>query len=108
MIKTGGENVASRDVEEAIYTLDGISEVAVIGLPHDYWIEAVTAVVVVKADSTLTEQAVIEHCRNALAHFKVPKQVVIVESLPKNPSGKILKRELRETLTSNAEAGNTP
>ncbi|MGH1361348.1 MAG: acyl-CoA synthetase [Burkholderiaceae bacterium] len=108
MIKTGGENVASRDVEEAIYTLDGISEVAVIGLPHDYWIEAVTAVVVVKPDSTLTEQAVIEHCRNALAHFKVPKQVVIVESLPKNPSGKILKRELRETLTSNAEAGNTP
>jgi fatty-acyl-CoA synthase len=96
MIKTGGENVASREVEETIYRLPQVSEVAVIGLPHPYWIEAVTAVVVVKAGQSLTEDALIAHCREQMAHFKAPKKAVFVESLPKNPSGKLLKRELRQ------------
>ncbi len=95
MIKTGGENVASREVEEVIYQLQGVSEVAVIGLPHPRWIEAVTAVVVPRTGHALTEQEVIAHCNGLLAVFKVPKGVVIAESLPKNPSGKLLKRELR-------------
>jgi fatty-acyl-CoA synthase len=95
MIKTGGENVASREVEETIYRLAGVSEVAVVGLPHPYWIEGVTAVVVAKPGHDLTENDVIAHCRAHMAHFKVPKKVVFVESLPKNPSGKLLKRELR-------------
>ncbi len=95
MIKTGGENVASREVEEAVYRLDGVSEVAVIGLPHPYWIEAVTACVVVKAGYVLSEEQVIAHCRSQLATFKSPKKVVLIDALPKNPSGKILKRELR-------------
>ena len=95
MIKTGGENVASREVEEAIYRLPGVSEVAVFGLPHPYWIEAVTAVVVPKAGHTLTEDEVIAHCKAHMAHFKAPKAVVFVDALPKNPSGKLLKRELR-------------
>ena len=98
MIKSGGENVASREVEEKIFQLPGVSEVAVIGLPHPYWIEAVTAVVVVKAGHSLDEEALIEHCRQNLARFKVPRRFVFVESLPKNPSGKLLKRELREQL----------
>jgi fatty-acyl-CoA synthase len=95
MIKTGGENVASREVEEMIFRIPGVSEVAVIGLPHPYWIEAVTAVVVVKAGHELSEGHVLAFCREQMAHFKVPKKVVFVESLPKNPSGKLLKRELR-------------
>ena len=95
MIKTGGENVASREVEETIFRHPGVSEVAVIGLPHPYWIEAVTAVVVVKAGQELSEAQVLTFCREQLAHFKVPKAVVFVDSLPKNPSGKLLKRELR-------------
>ena len=95
MIKTGGENVASREVEETVYRLDGVSEVAVIGLPHPYWIEAVTAVIVPKAGVALSEDDVIAHCRAHIAHFKVPKKVLFAESLPKNPSGKVLKRELR-------------
>ena len=95
MINTGGENVASREVEEAIYRHPGVAEVAVIGLPHPYWIEGVTAVIVVKAGQTLTESEVIAHCRVHLAQFKVPKAVVFVDALPKNPSGKLLKRELR-------------
>jgi fatty-acyl-CoA synthase len=96
MIKTGGENVASREVEEAIYRLPEVSEVAVIGLPDPHWVEAVTAVIVVKAGHALDGDTVIAHCRAEMAHFKVPKRVIMTESLPKNPSGKLLKRELRE------------
>jgi len=96
MIKTGGENVASREVEEMIYRLPAVSEVAVVGLPDPRWIEAVTAIVVVKSGATLDEDAIIKHCAGAMAHFKVPKRVVFVDSLPKNPSGKLLKRELRQ------------
>ncbi len=98
MIKTGGENVASREVEEALYRLEGVSEVAVIGLPHPRWIEAVTAVVVVKAGATLTEAQVLAFATQQLAAFKCPKAVVFVDALPKNPSGKLLKRELRQRL----------
>ncbi len=72
------------------------SEVAVIGLPHPRWIEAVVAVVVRKPDaSALDEAALLAHCALHLASFKAPKRVVFVEALPKNPSGKLLKRELR-------------
>ena len=96
MIKTGGENVASREVEEAIYELDGVAEVAVFGISHPQWIEAVTAVVVPKAGTALTAEAVLAHTRRRLAGFKRPKYVVLADALPKNPSGKILKRELRD------------
>ena len=96
MIKSGGENVASREVEEALYELDGVAEVAVFGISHPYWIEAVTAVVVPKEGVTLTVDAVNAHASERLAAFKRPKYVVFAGSLPKNPSGKILKRALRE------------
>ena len=105
MIKTGGENVASREVEEAIYQLSAVSEVAVIGLPDPIWIEAVTAIVVSKPGQSLSESAVIDHCRQRLARFKVPKRVIFVDNLPKNPSGKLLKRELRETFGKSATPG---
>ncbi|HET8747224.1 MAG TPA: acyl-CoA synthetase [Ramlibacter sp.] len=95
MIKTGGENVASREVEEMIYRLPGVSEVAVVGVPHPRWVEAVLAIVVPKAGHTLTEAEVLAHCQQHLAGFKAPKAVVFTEALPKNPSGKLLKRELR-------------
>jgi fatty-acyl-CoA synthase len=95
MIKTGGENVASREVEEMIYRLPAVSEVAVIGVPHPKWVEAVCAVIVVKQGQQLTEAQVIEHCTRHMAGFKAPKSVVFADSLPKNPSGKLLKRELR-------------
>ena len=95
MIKTGGENVASREVEEVIYRLAGVKEVAVIGLPHPTWVEAVVAVVVLKEAGALTKKRC-GPCSCELAHFKVPKRVVFVDELPKNPSGKIMKRALRE------------
>ena len=95
MIKTGGENVASREVEEMIYRLVAVSEVAVVGLPDPKWVEAVTAVIVVKAGQSLTEEEVMAYCNAHMAHFKAPKRVVFTDALPKNPSGKLLKRELR-------------
>lgn len=95
MIKTGGENVATREVEETIFRIAEVSEVAVVGVRDPRWVEAVAAVIVVKRGCTLEEDQVIEHCKAHMAHFKVPKRVVFVDSLPKNPSGKLLKRELR-------------
>lgn len=105
MIKTGGENVASREVEEALYQLRGIKEVAVIGLPHPTWVEAVAAVVVPDAAGVLSAEDVIAHCRNRLAHFKCPKHVIFVDQLPKNPSGKIMKRKLRIDYANIFEGG---
>lgn len=98
MIKTGGENVASREVEEVLYQHAAISEVAVIGMPDPKWIEAVTAVIVLREGHTLDVQGVLEHCAGHLSGFKIPKQVVFAENLPRNASGKILKRELRLSL----------
>ncbi|MBL8534981.1 MAG: acyl-CoA synthetase [Betaproteobacteria bacterium] len=98
MIKTGGENVASREVEETIYQHPAVAEAAVFGTPHPTWIEMVTAAVVRKAGQSVDEDTLIAHCRERLAHFKAPKRVVFVDALPKNASGKILKRELRESL----------
>jgi fatty-acyl-CoA synthase len=99
MIKTGGENVASREVEEMIYRLAEVSEVAVIGLSDPRWVEAVTAVIVLKTGQTLTEAAVMAHCTAHMASFKAPKRVIFTDSLPKNPSGKLLKRELRASFS---------
>ncbi|WP_029117906.1 acyl-CoA synthetase [Mycobacterium sp. URHB0044] len=105
MIKTGGENVASREVEEALYEIDDVAEVAVFGISHPRWVEAVTAVVVLKPGAGVTEEAVHAHAKAKLAGFKRPKYVVFAEALPKNPSGKILKRTLREQYADLAGGG---
>lgn len=99
MIKTGGENVASREVEEVLYRHNAIEEAAVFGVAHPVWVEAVVAAVVVRAGATVTESDVLRHCRDHLAGFKTPKQVFFVDSLPKNPSGKLLKRDLRQQFS---------
>jgi fatty-acyl-CoA synthase len=78
-----------------IYRLPAVSEVAVIGLPDPKWVEAVTAVIVLKVGQILTEAEVMLHCNQNMATFKAPKRVIFAEALPKNPSGKLLKRELR-------------
>jgi fatty-acyl-CoA synthase len=104
MIKTGGENVASREVEETIYAHPAVQEVAIFGISHPRWIEAVTAAVVLRDGEELTEADVVAFCRERLAGFKVPKYIVLVDDLPKNASGKILKRELRARYGTLAEA----
>ncbi|HKP79198.1 MAG TPA: fatty acyl-CoA synthetase [Phenylobacterium sp.] len=96
MIKTGGENVASREIEEVLFAHPQVAEAAVFGVPHERWIEAVTAVVVARPGEALEVGALEAHCRDLLAGYKRPKHIVIADALPKNASGKILKRELRE------------
>ncbi|MFF1656499.1 acyl-CoA synthetase [Streptomyces sp. NPDC058255] len=94
VINSGGVLVASRQVEDALYAHEQVAEVAVIGLPDERWIEAVTAVVVARGD--VTDAELISHAREKLAPFKAPKRVLFVDELPRNASGKILKRELRD------------
>jgi acyl-CoA synthetase (AMP-forming)/AMP-acid ligase II len=96
MIVTGGENVYPREIEEALYKHPAIAEAAVIGVPDPKWVERVHAVIVLKADASSSEEDIIAYCKGHMASYKTPKSVEFVESLPKNPQGKILKRELRE------------
>jgi fatty-acyl-CoA synthase len=97
MIKTGGENVASKEIEEVLFQHPAVAEAAVFGIPDAHWIEAVTAAVVLRDGAEATVEELAAHARRQLAGYKTPKHLVIVDQLPKNPSGKILKRELRET-----------
>ncbi|MFE2251868.1 fatty acyl-CoA synthetase [Streptomyces lavendulae] len=94
VINSGGVLVASRQVEDVLYTHPGVAEAAVVGLPDERWIEAVTAVVVPRGE--VTEAELVAYARERLAHFKAPKRVLFVDALPRNASGKILKRELRD------------
>jgi acyl-CoA synthetase (AMP-forming)/AMP-acid ligase II len=95
IIISGGTNVASREVEEALGTHSDVDQVAVIGLPHERWGEAVTAVVVRRSGSTVTAEDLIAHCRRSLGGPKIPKAVHFAAALPMNNMGKVLKRELR-------------
>ncbi|KMS89869.1 acyl-CoA synthetase [Prauserella rugosa] len=101
VINTGGVMVASREVEDALYTHPAVGEVAVVGLPDEKWIEAITAVVVPKdgAGGAPAEADLTQWVKERLAPFKVPKTVRFVEDLPRNASGKILKRELRDRFS---------
>jgi acyl-CoA synthetase (AMP-forming)/AMP-acid ligase II len=96
MILSGGENIAGSEVERVLYEHEAVLEVAVIGRPDERWGEVPVAFVALYADATVTGDELIEHCRGQLARFKVPKDVLFVDALPRNPSGKVLKRELRE------------
>jgi acyl-CoA synthetase (AMP-forming)/AMP-acid ligase II len=96
MIITGGENVFPREVEEVLYRHPAISEAAVIGVPDEKWVERVHAVVVLKQGQESTEADITGFCKQHLAGYKAPRSVEFVDALPKNPQGKILKREIRE------------
>lgn len=102
MIVSGGENVATSEVERVLYECDAVLEAAVVAMPDERWGEVPRAFVVLAPGREITEQALIAHCRARLAGFKTPKQVVFMDTLPRNPSGKVLKRELRE-INRNAE-----
>ncbi|MEU3347267.1 acyl-CoA synthetase [Streptomyces sp. NPDC006700] len=98
VINSGGVLVASRQVEDVLYAHPGVAEAAVVALPDERWIEAVTAFVVPHGE--VTEADLIAHAREKLASFKAPKKVIFVDALPRNASGKILKRELRDRFTA--------
>jgi acyl-CoA synthetase (AMP-forming)/AMP-acid ligase II len=96
MIVSGAENVFPKEIEDVLYQLDGVAEAAVIGVPSERWGETVKAVVVPRPGVTLTEDEVITWCRGRLAGYKCPRSVDLVEELPRNAAGKVLKRVLRE------------
>ena len=98
VINTGGVLVASREVEEGLFKHPAVSEVAVIGQPDEKWIEAITAVVVLKEGQSVSEEALIHHAKTLMAPYKVPKHIVFTDALPKSTAGKILKRHLRQEL----------
>lgn len=96
MIKTGGENVSSLQVEEQLLACEGVAAAAVVGLPHPHWGEAVTAFVKPRSGAPLTEETVLEKVRDRLGRFQLPKRVVIVDDIPMTATGKLRKVELRE------------
>ena len=98
MIISGGENVYPREVEEILYQHPGVLEASVIGVPDPYWVEKVVAVVVPRQGANPRAQELIEFCRRHMAAYKAPKSVEFVESMPKNATGKIVKRELKQWL----------
>jgi acyl-CoA synthetase (AMP-forming)/AMP-acid ligase II len=95
VIITGGENVSSIEVEDAVFSMDGVAEVAVIGIPDERWGEMVIALVVPAEGVELTEGAVIAHCRTVLAGYKCPKRVELRPGLPRTATGKLQKFRLR-------------
>lgn len=103
MIVSGGENIYPAEVESAIFAHPAVADVAVIGVPDDRWGEAVKALVVKKPGADLTAETVIEFTRERIARYKTPRSVDFVESLPRNASGKILKRELRAPFWAGRE-----
>jgi acyl-CoA synthetase (AMP-forming)/AMP-acid ligase II len=96
MIVSGGENVYPREVEEVLFQHAAVADAAVIGVPDARWGETVKAIVVPREGQQPTAEEIMEFCRGRLGGFKLPRSVDFVESLPRNPSGKVLKRELRE------------
>ena len=100
MIVSGGENIYPAELEGVLAGHPGVADVAVIGVPDERWGESVKAIVVPRPGSGLTEEALVEWSRGRLAGFKRPRSVDFVQAIPRNPTGKIMKRELREAYWS--------
>ena len=95
IIISGGENISGREVEDIIYAHPAVLECAVIGVPSEQWGEEIKAIVVLKPGVSVTPDEIMEYCKDKMAGFKRPKSVEIWSELPKNPTGKVLKMELR-------------
>jgi long-chain acyl-CoA synthetase len=107
MIISGGENIYPAEIENILNGHPAVREVAVIGVPHDTWGETPRAVVVLRQEQTASPKELIEFTRARLAHYKCPTSVVFTQALPRNASGKLLKRELR-LMQTNLQTGVHP
>jgi acyl-CoA synthetase (AMP-forming)/AMP-acid ligase II len=103
MIVSGGENVYPAEVENGLFGYPGIADVAVIGVPSERWGEAVKAILVLSPDANFVEKEFIAYAKTKIAGYKCPKSVDIVNVLPRNASGKVLRRQLREPYWKNSE-----
>jgi fatty-acyl-CoA synthase len=103
VIITGGENVSSIEVEDAVFSHPAVAEVAVIGIPDDKWGERVTALVVVAEGEQVTEADIVAHCRGKIAGYKIPKRVEFRDAIPRTATGKIQKFKLREAFWSTSD-----
>jgi acyl-CoA synthetase (AMP-forming)/AMP-acid ligase II len=108
MIVSGGENIASSEVERVLYDHDSVVEAAVVGRSDHRWGEVPVAFVVLRPGATTTVDVLLEHCRGELARFKVPKAITFLDALPRNPSGKVLKRKLRGGPTVTPHVAEAP
>jgi fatty-acyl-CoA synthase len=95
MVKSGGENVSTVEVESLLFDYPKVADATIVGLPHPRWVEAVTAFVVPKPGESIAEEEIIQFCKENLAGYKVPKKAVVLGELPKNPTGKVLKKDIR-------------
>ena len=100
MVVSGGVNIYTKEIEAVLYQHPAVLEAAIIGLPDENWGEIVTAVIVLRDGHSLEHDEVVDWCRDRIADFKKPRRTVLMDALPKNPSGKILKRELRDALSA--------
>jgi fatty-acyl-CoA synthase len=107
MYISGGENVYPAEVENVLFQLPQVADAAIIGVPNERWGEVGMAIIVRKQDQTLEEGDVIRHCLGRLAKFKVPQSVAFVDVLPRNATGKVLKRELRSQFVGADEPAIT-
>ena len=103
MIISGGKNIYPREIEEVLYKHDAILEAAVIGVPDEHWGESVKALVVLKPGKEESEEGIIAFCKENLASYKKPRTVEFRRELPKNPTGKILKRLIRDEYWKGGE-----
>ncbi|HEX3757130.1 MAG TPA: hypothetical protein VHW23_00420, partial [Kofleriaceae bacterium] len=108
LVISGGINIYPREIEDQLQTHPAILDAAVVGVPDPEWGETLHAFVVVRDGHALTEPQVIDHCRTGLADFKRPRKVTFVRELPRNPTGKVLKRELRERAQAAPAAPAAP
>ena len=95
MIISGGVNIYPREIEEVLHLHPAVAEAAVVGVQDDYWGEAVKAIVALGAGAVASEEDLLDHCSQSLARYKLPKQLIFVDALPRNAAGKVLRRELR-------------
>jgi acyl-CoA synthetase (AMP-forming)/AMP-acid ligase II len=100
MIVSGAENIYPREVEDVLFSHPAVADVAVIGVPSERWGESVKAIVVLASGQQATEEELMEYCKGRIAAYKRPRSVDFIDELPRNPSGKVLKRELRERYWS--------
>jgi len=103
MVLSGGENIATAEIERVLYQHPAVLECAVIPVPDDRWGEVPTALITLRSGQQTSEAEILEHCRRHLAGFKVPRSVEFRDELPKSGTGKILKRVLREKYWAGRE-----